>query len=656
MNATTKKLQDAMTRHQAGDLHSAREAYLQVLQQEPLNADAWQLLGLVAFQAGDSTTAKECMEQSLSIDSRQGHVYANLGVVLASMGEDNQAEITFRKALELDSNNGSCWNGLGSIFRKRKQFSEAEECFRKAEKSNSNNPDTFNNWGLLKLDEKKPEEALRLLDRAYRLNGNDSSIQVNRGSAFRQLRRIEEAFGAYRDAIRLSPNSAVAYYNLAVLFQEQTMMLEAAQCYRQAIALPGGNVPFYYSNLLFVLNFDPKLSSQEIFEEHRRWADRFAQLPEIPLKPRNSDPQRRLKIGYVSPDFRNHPVPRFVEPLLANHDHSRFEIFAYVEVDKPDSVTNHLKSFFDHWRFTVGKSNLEVAQQIAEDEIDILIDLAGHTANNRLLAFAHRPAPIQITWMGYPNTTGMKQMDYLITDEILDPPGTEMYFTEELIRLPCSMSCFQLPGNAPEVKPLPALQNGYVTFGSLHRPEKLMDGVFDLWARVLQATPNSRLLIFWGGMDRKLQQQIEEKLVSRGIAIDRFTIDAVLPEEGYLEVYNRIDIGLDVFPWTGGTTTHEALWMGVVVLGLKGAFHGARGTMRILHFAGLPELITQDQDDYVRKAVEFVSDPVRLAKLRIEMRDRLRSTLCNAEAFTRTLERTYRELWHRWCARQATGS
>jgi predicted O-linked N-acetylglucosamine transferase (SPINDLY family) len=427
---------------------------------------------------------------------------------------------------------------------------------------------------------------------------------------------------------------------------------EAEQCYYRALQIRPDYAKTYHA-LLIAANYhsdDP----ERIMREHLAWGEHHRSLkPEENRFANPPDPQRRLRLGYVSPDFRTHSVAFFLEPLLAHHDPATVEVYAYAHVPRPDAVTERLKTRVQGWRDIHGLSDDQVADLIRQDRIDILVDLAGHTANNRLLVFARKPAPIQVTYLGYPNTTGLTAIDYRLTDALADPPGeTERYHTETLIRLPHGFLCYQPPSHAPAVAPPPAAVNGYVTFGSFNNLAKVTPKVVEVWARILKAVEGARVVMKNKSFsDAATRERCHEQFIRHGIERERIALrDRLTALEDHLGLYHQIDLALDTFPYHGTTTTCEALWMGVPVITLAGHTHAARVGVSLLTRVGLPELIAQNEDDYVERAVALAQDLPRLTELRATLRQRMtQSPLCDAPAFTRNLEAAYREMWRGWC-------
>jgi predicted O-linked N-acetylglucosamine transferase (SPINDLY family) len=399
------------------------------------------------------------------------------------------------------------------------------------------------------------------------------------------------------------------------------------------------------------MHFDPRYDCRDILHEHRNWANRFAK----PLKSQcaahanDSDPDRRLRIGYLSPDFHQHPVARFLLPLLEHHDHAQFELFGYSDCHHPDALTARIQAAMDHWRETKSMDDAKIFQLVRDDRIDILLDLSAHMRGHRLLVFARRAAPVQATYLAYCSTTGVDAIAYRISDPHLDPPGDdEAVYVERTLRLPACYWCYEAPPEAPQVQPLPANVKGCVTFGCLNNFAKVSAPALDAFCNILRCIPDSRLILHvYPGSQR--QRPID---ALRAAAIDpsRVSFMPLAPLEQFLAMHHQIDIALDSFPYNGGTTSCDAMWMGVPLVTLRGRTAVGRAGCTLLHNIGLPELIARSEQEYVTLAVSLAQDRARLAQLRASLRDRMRaSPLMDAPRFTRDFERIYREMWReRW--------
>jgi predicted O-linked N-acetylglucosamine transferase (SPINDLY family) len=410
------------------------------------------------------------------------------------------------------------------------------------------------------------------------------------------------------------------------------------------------------SNVVLNLHYDSRHDQQSIYAEHLRWAHQHAAGITQRIRPHANtrDAQRPLRIGYLSPDFRHHSVAFFLEPILAHHDHAQFQVYGYSCVHRPDPVTQRLRNMTDSWRNVVGKPDEVVAAMIRDDELDILIDLAGHTGDSRVRVLAFKPAPVQISYLGYPDTTGLSTVDYRITDAIADPPGSsEAYYTEQLLRLDGCFLCYR-PGAAPPVTALPAAQSGHITFASFNNIAKVTEPMLRLWAKLMHAVAGSCLLLKDQGFaSAKARDRVMGILSGQGITADRIELVTHEPShQKHLGHYGRVDVALDTHPYCGTTTTCEAMWMGVPVVSLAGRTHVSRVGQSLLTAAGMPDLAAGDEDAYVRIAASLAKDLDKLASLRGGLRDRVeQSRLVDEVAFTRGLERAYREVWAKWCGK-----
>ncbi len=504
--------------------------------------------------------------------------------------------------------------------------------------------------GLGKLD-----EAIKACRKAVSLDGGLFAAHNNLANALRMRGSTAEAIEAYQRAIALNPTAAAVYNNLGNALGDQGRIEEAIEAYREALRIEPGSREVH-SNLLAHLNSSANCSAREVYQEHRRWDELHARklMPAGLRHANQADPERRIRIGYVSPDFRRHSVSYFAESFLSHHDHERFEVFCYADRFVADEVTKRVQGFADEWRTTTTMGDAELAARVREDQLDILIDLAGHQLGSRLGAFAQKPAPVQATYLGYPATTGLSAMDYRITDALADPPGqTEKLHSEELVRLPRSFLCYHLSDELPNVGPLPAESAGCVTFGCFNNFVKVNEFTLALWSRVLEAVPGSRLMLKSRSLgDEGTRAMIRERLGALGVAAERVELLGHLRGfADHLASYGRMDVALDPFPYHGTTTTCEAMAMGVPVITLAGEAHISRVGVSLLRNVGLEELIAETQEEYVEIARRLALDIERLAALRSELRERMRgSAVCDEAGFTRELENAYREMWRGWCA------
>jgi protein O-GlcNAc transferase len=467
-----------------------------------------------------------------------------------------------------------------------------------------------------------------------------------------------EAEKPLRRAIALDPRQAHFYVSLGRSLQSRLRFDEMAAAYRKAVALKPGlrNVRDAIESIpLCNLLYDDAASPATVFERHAAWgATVAAESPVAPaVFPNTREPERRLRVAYLSPDFRYHAVSFFFQPLLAHHDSAAFDIFCYAEIEDPDPVTAYLQGLGGTWRDTATLDDAALQAQLRADGIDIAIDLAGHMTGNRLRALAAKPAPVLATWLGYPATTGLAAIDWRITDARADPPGQERVHTEKLMRLGESFLCFApFITQVPEVAPVPAARRGRVTFGSFNNPLKISASAAATWARILAAVPNSRLVLKSVDFNEPQRRQALLALfAAHGIAAERIELrppQPAMPE--HLGSYADIDIALDPFPYNGTTTTCEAMWMGVPMVALIGDHHAARVGFDLLSLVGLEELAAPDLDAYVATAVALANDVPRLETWRGESRERMRrSPLCDGPRFARSFEDGLRQMWRHWC-------
>jgi predicted O-linked N-acetylglucosamine transferase (SPINDLY family) len=617
--------------------------------------DAQQILQLGNMSAaqGQMDQAIAHYERALSLNPDYVEAHNNLGLALATQGRMDQAIAHYERALSLRPD-ALIHNNLGNALAAQGRMDQAIAQYEHTLSLRPDYVEAHSNLGNALAAQGRADQAIAHYERALSLRPDYAEAHNNLGNVLMWVGRFKQALAHYQQAVALQSNFVEAHSNLGLAHAALGNMDQAAVHYERALSLRPDYV-VAHSNLLLTLNYASASDPESVYAAHRN----FAQRREVPLAPHiqvhsnNRSLERRLKIGYVSSDFRQHSVAWFIEPVLENHSRERFEIYCYANHFQEDEVTQRLMSHADHWRRIFGLSDDAVANQIRADCIDILVDLNGHTGKNRLLVFARKPAPLQVTWLGYPNTTGLSAMDYRITDAFADPVGmTEPLHSEKLMRLPDCFSCYQPPRDVPAVSELPARSKGYITFGSFNKLNKVTPAVMALWARILHAVPNSRLILKTSGLgEQATQESIRELFAQSGVAPERLELlGHHQSRKMHLEQYRSVDIGLDPFPYNGTTTTCEALWMGVPVVTLAGKVHAGRVGVSQLSNLGLTELIGQTPDEYVAIASRLAADLEHLGTLRKELRDRMTaSPLTDAQGFTKNLERTYLGMWKDWC-------
>jgi protein O-GlcNAc transferase len=615
---STKELFSKAQSYRAdGDSNKALAILQEIVRRDPSNAEAFSNIGLLFYEMHDYESAIESYRQSISINPGLAEVHCNLGTALLSKRAFDKAEQAFKNALNLKKNFLVAILGIGSA----KQAS-----------------------GDL-------EGARGYFIEALRIKPDDATAHFRLGVIMREWDRLDMAEACFRNALRFKPDHSQAYMGLGETLQAAGLIKESEVCFKKSIELDPGNT-LARSDLLLSMNYNPACGTTELFEAHRRWGEELTakncDAPAISfLSDRN--PERILRIGYLSADFCRHPAASFLEPVLRNHDPSGFQVYCYSQGNRVDDTTAAFRTFADKWRDIRFQNDSQVRQMIMEDQIDILVECTGHMADNRLPVLAKRCAPIQISWIGYPHTTGLSTIDHRFCDEITDPVTEDSSSSEKVLHLPGCFCCYAPPLDAPPVSGLPAMKNGYVTFGSLHTLSRLNPGVIALWSKVLKEIPSSRLIIFRTVLNDTIIKRLSGQFVSNGIEENRIEFVNEIPKNGYLSMYDRIDIALDTFPWSGHTTACEALWMGVPIVTLFGSRHAGRMVSSVLTRLGMEDFVAENESEYIAIAQRTALEILSLNMLRQGLRTLMEgSVLCDDRTFTRNLEHEYRKLWMKW--------
>ena len=596
-------------------LDDAEVAADRFVQQHPDEAFGWKAYGMIAYVQGQYQKAVDSLMKAIAIDKMDPETLSALGNSLQEIGRMRDSRICFDRALEIDPDCASAHNGKGVLLQKLKHTNEAMECYQ----------------------------------RSLAINPEQCEVCYNLSSLFSALGRFDEALDYGKKAIAINPNAAEAYNNIALALQELCELDEALQAYEKAIELNPAR-SCIYSNQLFVLNYHHQKTGEEIFSAYQRFDERFG----LPLRAQwrshqnVPDPKRRLHLGYVSPDFSTHSSRHFLKPLLERHDRQQFELTAYAELIGTDTTTIEYRRTVDHWVPTCGLTDEEFAERIRADGIDILIDLAGHTASNRLGVFARRPAPVSVSWLGFGYTTGLSAIDYFLTDATMTPPGSEPLFAERVWRIETPSLVYRPSEGMGETGPLPASRRGHITFGCLSRGIRINRRVIEVWSEILRCLPEARLVVDSKAFATEaMQQRLTERFAAHGIASERLQIGYHSPP---WDVLRGLDITLDCFPHNSGTTLIESLYMGVPFVTLAARPSVGRIGSLILTAAGHPEWIATTEDDYVDKAVALAGDPERLAAIRANLRAELEAGPWRDErGFARRVEHAYRNMWQLWC-------
>lgn len=601
-----------------GNYREAEILYREILDTNPDDVNALHFLGVVYHHLERDDLAVTHIQKAVRLQPNYADARINLGIVYQATGRLDEAREEYEHAIRLDPTSALAWYNLANLHREQKKPKEAIDCYSRA----------------LEFDP-------RLVD-AY----------VQLGNIFRDIGQSALAIKCYQQALHVKPDAVEVINSIGATLDTQYRLTEAETYFRKAVEINPSQAQSY-SCLLMNLCYSGRYDVETVFVEHRKFGE-FFEKGYRPRKHANDrTPDRRLRIGYVSPDLRKHSVAYFVEPVLMSHAKEEVEIFCYANQSPGDEVTERLKSYADQWRVIYGMDDARVFEIVQADRIDILVDLAGHTALNRLTLFAMKPAPVQASWIGYPATTGLETIDYRVTDALVDPPGkTERFYSEELMRLPECFLCYLPDPESPDVRALPLLTSRTITFGSFNNLSKITPRMFSLWAELLRALPDSTLVLKTVAfVDETARRRVSDLLIGSGVSPERFRL---LPwttsTREHLDTYNQIDIALDTFPYNGTTTTCEALWMGVPVVTLAGAGYGARVGASLLSNVGLSDLVATTEEEYRRICLSLARDVDRLTILRTGLREMMRnSPLMDAARFTRNLERCYRDMWRVWC-------
>jgi protein O-GlcNAc transferase len=678
---SNKAFRKALEHQSGGRSHEAERLLRSVLQSEPNHAAANHALGVLYAKQGKAEIAIPFFSAALNAEPQEPRHWFSLAKAFIDIGAIDQARFVLEKggvfgvsvapqsALSLSLKRWDLFDQAEKYYEAGR-WAEAEQCYEQILASDPADVDSLHMLGVVAWRTQRFEMAVKLISEAIRLKDTVASFHCDLGIVLDSLGRFEEAIKSYTEALKLDPfgllihnsfgntslklgrlGDAIAHFEQVLSSREIPLGTASGKISRQRSIFIQA-----HSNLIFALLYIADFPNIELMNRAREFGEKFA----VPLLRQRqftnvADPDRRLRIGFVSGDFRKHAVSYFFEPLLAHLDRGPLEIFGYSNAYIEDAVTVRLKDNFDHWRNIRSLDDNAAADLIEADGIDILVDLAGHSADNRLLVFACKPAPVQVTWLGFSATTGLQAIDYRITDVHAEPVGlTEHLNVETLWRLPRIFCCYQGANPAPAVIDHPPKDGtGYVTFGCFNNFAKLTEPVLALWARVLARLPDARLMLEIAGLEStSLRAEIEARLARFGLPLDRLILVPRSPANQFV-LYNQIDIALDPFPSNGGTTSMDTLWMGVPLVTLAGDRFSSRMGVTILTNAGLSELIAADEAQYVEIAAALASDDGRLRSLRHNLRERVvQSPLMDQAAFARDMEAAYRGMWQIWCERQ----
>ena len=623
----------------------------------PANGSFYNNLGKFLMDRGERREAKESFQRVIALGGDLPRAYNNLGILLVEEGALEEAVRCFQQALALEPGYSDAHNSFGNALAKLGRGEEAGRCFERALALKPTNSEAYNNLGNMRREERRLQGAggaIECYRKAVSLNPNFAEGFYNLANALNEADVGDEALEAFEKALRLKPGLAEGHNSLGNALKERGRLEEALACYERAMGLAPGNAT-YHGNRLLLLNYLEAYGAKEILRESVKWDQQFGAGVQGATRGHGNErsPERRLRVGYVSGDFWGHAVACFLVPLLGYPDRERLEVFCYWGGGGGLDVTRQLKGMGHAWRDTATMTDEAFAEQVRRDGIDVLVDLSLHTAGNRLAMFARKPAPVQVTYLGYAGTTGLSAMDYRLTDPFLDPVGEgDGDYSERSVRLPRTFWCYQpviemaAPGGLPA---LGGARAGGVTFGCFNQFAKVSARARGVWARILLAVPGSRLLMHAPvGAHR---EQVREEFVRAGVEGSRVEFVGRVSIEHYFERHELVDVGLDPFPFGGGTTSCDALWMGVPLVTLRGRTAVGRGGVSLLSNLGMTEWIAGTEEEYVAIAVRMAGDLGRLAEVRAGLRERMRgSAVMDVKGFARDIEGALRGMWRNWCA------
>lgn len=643
-------LAQAVALHQQGQLDDALKKYIQILNQQPRHVDALHLSGVVFHQTGQHRRAIKQIEQAVAQQPGQPSFHNNLGLCYQALEEWKPAEQQFEQAIALKADYPEALNNLGVVLRERALYQESRNALEAALKIRPEYAEANNNLGLIARQQGQHDEAIDHFKRATRLQPDLFQAQLNLGTLLFEKGDIFAAEPAFLNAYRLNPTDVEIILMLGNFSLEMGLLDKAIEWYRKGLEIDSEH-PQLQSNYLFALNYQPDISQQQLFDHYRQWATRYdsADTNTGDFAGHDFDDSRRLTLAYLSADFRNHASSYFIRPLLDYHDQQRFRIIALSMSRQQDEVSAVLRTQFDEWIDIYDCNDDELEGLIRSQGVDILIDLAGHTRGQRLTVLARKPAPVQVSYLGYGYTTGLSQVDYFLADDKFVPPGDQPFFSEKIAYLDVAPFCYQPPQSAPrQPSPPPVGKNGFITFGCISRPVRINYRVIQVWARMLERIPQSRLRLDHPSFQRlETQQHFRQLFEQQGIEPYRLLFATSKP---HWQAFDWIDILLDTFPHNSGTTTFESLWMGVPVITMKDRAPLGRFGDSLLHQLGFAQWVNENETSYIQCAIDLASDSQQLQTLRADIHQRFKeSSLMDGETFTSHFEKALLKMWHECC-------
>ena len=604
----------AVKNHKENNFQEAEKSYKEILKIKPDHFESIFLLGSLFISTGNFNTSIKLLNQAISIRPNHAQSYNNLGITYKELGDFEKAKNYYQKAINIKPDFADAHNNLGVIFRSLKEFQKAIDCYKKAIKIKSDYTDAHYNLA-------------NLLD---------------------QINKHDEAIIFYEKAIQINPNYAPAYYNLGNVLTTLGDFKKAITCYQNAIKVKNDYL-VAHNNLLFSLLYLDEVDSKFSLSQAKQFRSSLNPIQENLLnKYKFNNNPKKLKIGFVSGDLREHPVGFFLLNTLKHLKDEKIELFAYSNSKKKDNFSTKLKSYFANWRIIEDQSNKDVINEIRNDGIHVLVDLSGHSEKNRLPIFINKPAPIQVTWMSYPATTGIPEIDYIIGDQYVTPKNEQEDFAEKIFELPDIWLCFSSPGTDITISDPPMKKNGYITFGSFNNLLKINNKVISLWSKILKSIPKSKIFLKTHQLDNSyFKAKTIKKFKENGIDESLIILEGSSSRSKLLSSYDKVDIALDPFPYSGGVTSIEAIWMGVPVITKKGFRFISHTTESINHSVGMSDWIANDDDEYIEKCIKFSNNLKSIIDIRKNLRHKaLKSPLFNSSLFSKHLSNGFWKMWN----------
>jgi len=653
-NLTTKETFDLAVQNQKkNNFQVAENLYKKVLKINPNHFGSVFLLGSLYAQSNNFDRAKQLLYKAIQINPNFADAHNNLANVLKELKEPKKAITCYEKAIQINPNFADAHYNLGNTFKLLDEYKKAKSCYEKAIQINPNFADAYNNLGTVFKKLAESRKAISCYEKAIKIKPNLADAHFNLGIVFSEFQEYQKAQACYEKAIKINPNFADAYNNLGTVFRVLREFEKAITCYEKAIYLKPDH-GYAYSNILFSSLYFEKVDPKNYLSQAKKFRSSLKPINDnLLVKYQFKTKPKKLRIGFVSGDFREHPVGFFLLDTLNHLKNENLELIAYSNSLKKDSLSVKLKSHFTNWREIENQSNMDVINVIRKDGIHILIDLSGHSRKNRLPIFINKPAQIQVSWASYAASTGIPEIDYIIGDRFVTPKNESGHFTEKIFRLPNMWVCFSVPNFDVQISDPPVIKNGYVTFGSFNNLSKINDKVISLWSKILIAIPKSKIFLKTKELNNLyLKEKIISKFKENGINLNSIILEGGSPRSELLNSYNKVDISLDTFPYSGGVTSLEAIWMGVPVLTKKGFRFISHTTESINHNLGMSDWIANDENEYVKKAIKFSTDLELLTEINKNLRRAaLKSPLFNSTLFAKQLNNAFWEMWNNFISK-----